>query len=66
VRPVVVLCDSLRYEEIHVEQLDQGNELVDPYADPAAVGGAQPLAEVISVEAWDNRLSGRIALIQML
>jgi hypothetical protein len=40
VHPAVVLCDIPRYEGIHVEQPDQGSGLVDPDADPAAVGGA--------------------------
>jgi hypothetical protein len=40
VRPVVVLCDIPRYEGIHVEQLDQGNELADLDADPAEADGA--------------------------
>jgi hypothetical protein len=40
VRPAVVLCDIPRCEVIRAEQLDQGSGLVDPDADPAAVGGA--------------------------
>jgi len=36
VRQAVVLCDIQKYVEIHVGQLDQVNELVDPDADPAA------------------------------
>jgi hypothetical protein len=65
VHPAVVLCDIPRYEGIHVEQLDQGSGPVDPDADPAEEDGGWSLVEVIWVEAWDNRLSGRIALIQM-
>ena len=35
-RQAVVPCDIQKYVEIHVEQLDQVNGLVDPDADPAA------------------------------
>lgn len=64
-RPAVDLCDIPKYEEIHVEELDQGRGLVDLDADPAAEGGEQASVEVIWGAAWGSRLSGRITWIPM-